>query len=357
MNVLLPLHFYKGANNKAKKTLVSNCLEGPNDLKANINQLLKLHKNGHQLWEYALERARIESDICVREGVNILYLNDVDNFPEHLHEIPDPPMVLFGRGKWNNAKIPLSVIGSRKATNYGLHATRQLVLELSKYPVHLVSGLALGIDGQMHRAALEYGATTSAFIAGGMGELSPKSHQRLADEMVASGGGYFTEQPFSQPSLRQMYPVRNRLIAGASLATVVMEAARRSGAMITANQAVGYNRELFALPGAHFQPMSEGPNALIHERKASSIFDYSKFPGEFYPIWQSAQGEIDFSQGIESRILREFPHGRKVNVYHLMKTQEEHKGQIFKALRFLVEVGALDKIGPNMYCRKSPLME
>jgi DNA processing protein len=357
MNVLLPLHFYKGAINKVKKTYVSHYFDDPNALKANINNLLRLHKDGVRLWEEAQELALKETEIAVREGLNILCLNDVDNFPEHLHEIPDPPMVLFGRGRWNNAKVPLSMVGSRKATNYGLHATRQMVLELSRYPVNLVSGLALGVDGQMHRAALENGATTTAFIAGGMGELSPKSHQQIADELVASGGGYFTEQPFYQPSLRQMYPVRNRLIAGASLATVVVEAARRSGAMITANQAVGYNRELFALPGAHFQPMSEGPNALIHERKASSIFDYSKFPGEFYPIWQSAQGEIDFSQGIESRILREFPHGRKVNVYHLMKTHKDHKSQIFKALRFLVEVGAIDKIGPNMYCRKSPVTE
>lgn len=354
MNPLLPLHFYKGAINKVKKHFVLEFLDDTTVLKANIDAILQLHKDGPRLWDEAQEKARKELEICRAEGLNVLYFSDVNNFPEHLYQIPDPPMVLFGRGTWNNAKVPLSMVGSRKATNYGLHVTRQLVLELSKYPVHLVSGLALGIDVQMHRAALENGATTSAFIAGGIGALSPKSHEAVAKEMVDSGGGYFTEQPFSQPSLRQMYPVRNRLIAGASLATVVVEAARRSGAMITANQAFNYHRELFALPGAHFQPMSEGPNALIHQQMARPIFDYSEFPGEFYPVWQTSAGEIDFSERIESVLLQEFPHGRKVNVYHLMKTYEQHKRKIYSALRFLVEVGALDKIGPNTYCRKSP---
>jgi len=355
MNTLLALHFYKGAINKQKKHFVSTHFDDLIGLEASIDAFIAQNPNGSGLWDQACELAHKEADICAREGVKILYFNDVDNFPSHLREIADPPMVLFGRGQWNNEKIPLSVVGSRKATSYGLHALRELVLHLSKYPIHLVSGLAFGIDGQLHKSALEYGATTSAFVAGGMGHLSPKSHQKLADEMVAAQGGYFTEQPFHQPSFPQMYPVRNRLIAGSSLATVVIEAARKSGAMITANQAFSYNRELYALPGAHFQPMSTGPNALIHQRMANSIFDYSKFPGEFYPIWQSAEGEIDFSDRFESTLLSEFPHGRRVSAYHLMKTYPSHKNQIYKSLRFLVEVGALDKIGPNMYSRKSPL--
>lgn len=353
MNPIVPLHFLRGMQNKIKKELVDHVMDTGLDLNSHIKSTLAKIPEGQKRWEAACEKALSEIEICRREGLILLTYEDVENFPFQLRHIPDPPMVLFGRGRWNNDKVPMAIIGSRKATNYGLHTTRELVLEVSRYPVHIVSGLALGIDGHAHRSALESGATTSAFVAGGMGHFSPKAHQKIADQMVEEGGGYFTEQPFHQPSERQMYPVRNRLIAGATLATVVIEAAKRSGAMITANQAVGYHRELFALPGALFQPMSLGPNALIHQQLASPIHEIGKFPGEFYPLWRNSDGEIDFSKSIEGLLIREFPHGRKVQLYHLYERFKDRKQQINKGLAVLVDLGVLEKIGPNMYCRKT----
>lgn len=353
MNPIVPLHFLRGMHNKIKKELVEHAMSTGNDLKSHIDNALSGLEQAEKRWDEACEKAQIELDICRREGLVLLVYTDVENFPAQLRQIPDPPMVLFGRGRWNNDKVPLAIIGSRKATHYGLRTTRDLVLELSRYPVHIISGLALGIDGHSHRTALEMGATTSAFVAGGMGHFSPRSHQKIADQMVDEGGGYFTEQPFHQPSERQMYPVRNRLIAGSSLATVVIEAAKQSGAMITANQAFNYHRELFALPGALFQPMSAGPNALIHQQMAVPIHDLAKFPGEFYPVWANSDGEIDFSESIEGLLIREFPHGRKVQLYHLYERLPTRKQHINKGLAVLIDLGVLEKIGPNVYCRKT----
>ena len=185
--------------------------------------------------------------------------------------------------------------------------------DLSRFPINIISGLALGIDGTAHRTALDCGASTQAFLAGGLAHLSPPRHARLAQQILDAGGGYFTEQPFHTASLPQYYPVRNRLIAGSSLATLVVEAARKSGAMITANQAFQYGREVYALPGAVYQPMSAGPNRLIAEDIARLVVDAEHLVSSFYPIWAKKESQIDLAQALEGLLIEHFPHGRKVH--------------------------------------------
>lgn len=353
MNDLLTLHFFKGLTNAQKlrvlsandspkmpiKSIVFNALSDPSAFEVN--------------WAIAQELAHQETEICHREGISIFTVDDVDNFPSILLEIPDPPMVLFGRGTWNNKKIPLAVVGARKLTSYGRHQCKRFVEDLSQYPINIISGLALGIDGVAHQTAIDCGTTTQAFLAGGLAHLSPRRHERLAQQILGAGGGYFTEQPFHTASLPQYYPVRNRLIAGSSLATLVIEAARKSGAMITANQAFKYGREVFAVPGALFQPMSSGPNKLIADEIARVALDPESFVSKFYPIWAKKEGQLDLSEALEGEIIRHFPHGRKVHTSYLKNKLKVDNNQLFKSLQVLLDLGVLSKIGPHTYVRKT----
>ncbi len=353
MNPLLTLHFFKGITNAEKQAIIASDQFNEKDLKPTVYQQYKRKEDFDSRWEKAALLASMEYEICQREGVVILYVNDVDNFPSVLREIPDPPVVLFGRGRWNNKKVPLSIIGSRKMTNYGKFQCRRFVEDLSQFPINIISGLAMGIDEVAHQTALDCGATTQAFLAGGLGHISPKKNAILAQQIMNSGGGYFTEQPFHVASLPPYYPVRNRLIAGAALATLVIEAARKSGAMITANQAFNYGREVFALPGALFQPMSEGPNKLIADEIASIALDPGTFASNFYPLWSKNRSKIDLSKSFEGQLIQHFPHGRKVHSSYLKKYFEVNNSQLFKSLHVLIELGVLQRIGVHTYARKT----
>ena len=353
MNPLLILHFFKGITNAQKHSIIATNQYSEKELKSKVYQTLRGKESFELSWDKASSLASKEHDICQREGVIVLYANDVDNFPSILLEISDPPVVLFGRGGWNNKKVPLSVIGSRKMTNYGKHQCRHFVEDLSQFPINIISGLAMGIDAVAHQTAVDCGATTQAFLAGGLGHISPKRNALLAQQIIDSGGGYFTGQPFHTVSLPQYYPVRNRLIAGASLATLVLEAAMKSGAMITANQAFGYGREVYALPGALFQPMSEGPNKLIADQIASIVLDPTSFASNFYPLWSKNRGEIDLSKSLEGELIQHFPHGRKVHSAYLKRVFKVTNSQLFKSLHVLLELEVIQRIGPHTYARKT----
>jgi DNA processing protein len=351
MNTLLTLHFYKGMKRRDKRELLEKFGTTYFESKNWISHLEKDSSRQAQ-WHQAQQWAERELRMAVDEKYCIWSIDD-PMYPDLLHHIPDPPIAVMGRGYWPNEKIPLAVVGTRKPSSYGRNVVIQLTTALSEYPINLVSGLALGIDAQVHRTALDSGATTVAFVAGGMGHFSPKSNKKLADEMVEAGGGYFTEQPFDQPCENYTYPVRNRLIAGSTLATVVVEAARKSGALITANQAHAYEREVYAVPGATFMPMSEGPNVLIEEQLAQALVNINRFPSRFYPLWQKNDDTLDLSDGLEAVVLSQFPHGRKVKSGTLKSRLNVSNSNIFKALRVLLELGLLEKIGPDLYCRKS----
>ena len=353
MNDLLTLHFFKGMTNVQKRLLAQESIRSNTPVKAIIFNALKDAKDLEKQWSNACELAAQEAAICQQEGVSILTVDDVDNFPSFLLEIPDPPVALFGRGTWSNQKVPLAVIGARKSTHYGNHQCKRFVEDLSQFPINIISGLALGIDGTAHRTALDCGASTQAFLAGGLAHLSPPRHARLAQQILDGGGGYFTEQPFHTASLPQYYPVRNRLIAGSSLATLVVEAARKSGAMITANQAFQYGREVYALPGAVYQPMSAGPNRLIAEDIARLVVDAEHLVSSFYPIWAKKESQIDLSQALEGLLIQHFPHGRKVHSAYLKSKLNVSNSQLFKSLQVLLDLGVIAKIGPHTYVRKT----
>lgn len=186
--------------------------------------------------------------------------------PERLMEIPEPPKKLYIRGKMpkGDAKF-LCVVGSRKYTEYGKEACQKLIAGLREYDIVIVSGLALGIDGIAHKAALDTGLTTIAIPGSGLhpSVLYPSSNKQLADKIVESGGALISEfESMFRPTLYS-FPQRNRIMAGISNAVLIVEAEIKSGTLITSRLATDYNREVMAVPGSVFSKNSEGPNMLI----------------------------------------------------------------------------------------------
>jgi DNA processing protein len=191
-----------------------------------------------------------------------------DEFPELLHEIPDPPEALFVRGALPPAgnKI-LTVVGSREHSSYGRQATEALVKGLVGYPISIISGLALGIDAIAHRAALDAGLHTMAVLGTGItnAAIYPRRNISLAKEILSAGGGILGEYGDAVPVTRWAFPRRNRIKAGMSHAVLIIEAGEKSGTLITARLAMEYNREVLTVPGSIFSQGSFGPQILIKE--------------------------------------------------------------------------------------------
>lgn len=189
-----------------------------------------------------------------------------EEWPELLQEINDPPkkLRLWGSLPIEGNKL-LAIVGSRKYTSYGAEACDALVQGLAGYPVTIVSGLALGMDAIAHRAALRAGLQTIAIPGSGLSTkvLHPRTNHSLAQEIVDAGGGLISEYDNEMPAGVWAFPKRNRIMAGMCHATVVIEAERISGTLITSRLATEYNREVGAVPGPISSSTSEGPHMLI----------------------------------------------------------------------------------------------
>ncbi len=203
-------------------------------------------------------------------GVQTSSINDSD-YPKLLKEISDPPAIIFYRGKLPDNSLPiLSVVGTRRCTAYGRKVTEDLVKELAAAGVAIVSGLALGIDGIAHAAALEAGGKTFAVLGSGVDRstVSPLSHLGLADEIVAKGGGIISEYPPGFKPTPYSFPARNRIIAGLSMATLITEAPLESGALITAARCLDYNREVLVVPHPINSLLGAGGNEFLRKGAA-----------------------------------------------------------------------------------------
>lgn len=187
-------------------------------------------------------------------------------FPPLLREIPQPPTTLNYRGVLPPSDIKLlSIVGSRKYTTYGKQVVEQLVQGLTGYPIGIISGLALGIDSLAHEAALRHKLYTLAIPGGGLADeaLYPATHKQLAKRILASGGGLLSEFEPTFRATKWSFPQRNRLVAGISHATLLIEAAEKSGTLITARMATDYNRELLVVPGSIFSINTAGTHQFL----------------------------------------------------------------------------------------------
>lgn len=214
-------------------------------------------------WEKYLD---IEKEFFLMEKHQVQALVPADSsYPENLSKIFDPPIVLYVKGKLlPRDKVAIAVIGSRRPSLYGMKMAEKLSRELSQYQITIVSGLARGIDSSAHRGTLKSGGRTIAVLGSGLDRVYPPENKTLAKE-ISENGAVVSEFPMSTKPERGNFPRRNRIISGLSLGVAVVEAAERSGSLITVDSALEQGREVFALPGKVDSPTSRGTNKLIQQ--------------------------------------------------------------------------------------------
>jgi DNA processing protein len=211
-------------------------------------------------------RVNLEWEVqrVIDAGVQVLTWEDT-SYPQLLREVPAPPPVLYVRGRLEPEDAwAVAAVGTRRASVYGREVTRRLVSDLARCGITVVSGLARGIDGTAHRAALEAGGRTIAVLGCGVDIIYPADHRALARQIVAAGA-LVSEYPLGTPPEARNFPPRNRIISGLSLGVLVTEAGRGSGALITADYAAEQGRDVFAVPGSILTAGSAGTNRLIQD--------------------------------------------------------------------------------------------
>ncbi|MCR5825057.1 MAG: DNA-processing protein DprA [Oscillospiraceae bacterium] len=219
---------------------------------------------------------------CERLGVRILTLQDAD-YPLRLRNIYEPPCLLYVRGNLPlfDEEAAIAMVGTRKATPYGIETAEELSYAMARQGALIVSGGAYGIDSAAHRGALRAGARTVALLGCGIDVVYPAGNERLYRDIAASGA-LMTEYAPGTPARGANFPVRNRIISGLCLATVVVEAPdTRSGALITAHTALEQGRDVFAVPGPIKAPMSRGCNRLIADGEAALVADTADILWEY----------------------------------------------------------------------------
>lgn len=257
------------------KNLISYCGGPENIFKSPKSVLLKIPGIGEITANYILrfdEWQRVEEEMKFMEenSVEPLFLTD-KNYPKRLKECPDSPVLLYFKGNadLNTAKI-ISIVGTRNATHYGKETCEELIQDLSKQNILIVSGMAYGIDITAHKAALKNNLPTVGVFAHGLDKVYPQIHQSTAIKMMEQGGLLTEFQSCTNPD-PENFPQRNRIVAGVADAVVVVETALKGGAMITAEIANSYNRDVFAFPGKVKDVYSQGCNYLIKNNKAALI--------------------------------------------------------------------------------------
>ncbi len=218
----------------------------------------------------AFRKSERELKFIEQNNIQILYYEN-DNFPRRLTHCPDHPIVLFSKGKMNpNKPKVVSIVGTRRATNYGKELTQKIIEDLQSNDIVISSGLAFGIDAQAHQCSVQNQVQTIGVVAHGLDRIYPREHGALAESML-SNGGLISEFTSGTIPNKENFPRRNRIVAGMADATIVIESKARGGALITAFQASGYNRDVFAVPGKVGDIASEGCNLLIKKNIAGLI--------------------------------------------------------------------------------------
>jgi DNA processing protein len=208
----------------------------------------------------------LEKELCElpRLGARIVRWADAD-YPANLRHLADPPPYFFLRGSLPSDPRSVAVVGARMASEAGRRMAQRLGFELAGKGFTVVSGLARGIDSEAHQGTLEAGGRTIAVMGCGIDVIYPPENRKLAEAIVAGGGGLISELPIGTPPIAENFPARNRLISGLCLGVVIVEAAEKSGSLITARMALEQDRQVFAVPGSPLTGKSRGSNRLIKD--------------------------------------------------------------------------------------------
>ena len=290
----IALHFIPGVGHMLVKQLVSYAGSAEAVFQLPKSKLLRIPGIGPVTAESIgkgkpIQRAESEFNRCEQYGTRIILYND-KAFPEKLRHINDAPSLLYVKGNTDlNPPKTIAIVGTRKATAYGKKMTDQLIEQLAAHQPLIVSGLAYGIDIQAHKAALKHNLPTIGVLASGVNVIYPSVHRDIANKML-NNGALISENPLDSKPDAPKFPARNRIIAGMADAVIVIEAAAKGGALITAEIANDYNRDVFALPGGVDQEFSAGCNMLIKTNRAHLLQSASDI--EYIMNWDSDEAEL-----------------------------------------------------------------
>lgn len=266
----------QGVGSVLARQLISFLGSAEQIFKEPIQSLKKIPKVGDIIAanmepEKALLMAEKEIEFCMRNNISVVPIYDA-NYPQRLKNCNDAPLVFYSRGNINyNREKVISIVGTRNATEYGRRCCSHIVEQLKHHNPIIVSGLALGIDIAAHKESLKHGVTTVAVLGSPLSKLSPASHTQYAREIVEQQGAVISEYHSNTKFDAALYVQRNRIIAGLSDLTIIVESKVKGGALLTAEFANGYDREVATFPGTAFSETSKGCNELIKHSKAHLI--------------------------------------------------------------------------------------
>lgn len=267
----IALSMVPGIGHIRGQQLIEHCEGAEATFQENKKLLLKLasKKNAFSIDEI-LEMAKKELDYIQENNITALSYTD-PGFPKRLKECADHPLILYTQGNMNlDQKVVISIVGSRNATIKGREFCKKLIQELSKHDPLIISGLAYGMDITAHNEALKLGLQTVAVVGSGLKIIYPNQHRAIAKKMMENGG-LISDYPSETKLLPAQFAERNRIVAGLSDATIVVESAIKGGSMITARLAMDYDREVYAVPGRPDDELSKGCHHLIKKNKAALI--------------------------------------------------------------------------------------
>lgn len=273
----IALSLIKGVGPMLAKNLLIHFGTAEAVFAANKNQLLKIEgigeKIANSILQYnALEKAQAHLEFIEKNNIEVLFYAD-DNYPKRLRNCYDAPLLLYYKGTANlNHSRIVSIVGTRKATSYGKQLCKQLIETLQPYNVIVMSGLAHGIDAIAHKESLNNDIPTVGVLGHGLDRIYPAVHKELTKKMVHHGGLLTEFLPGTSPD-RENFPKRNRIIAGIADVTIVVEASLKGGALITAEIANSYNKDVYAFPGRTNDEFSAGCNFLIKTNRAGLVND------------------------------------------------------------------------------------
>ncbi len=311
------------------KSLISYCGSAQAVFDTPKGKLLKVPGVGPQAAQSilqpakALKKAEEILEYTQKNEVNLYFYTDTD-YPDYLKQIFDAPALLYGKGNnYPKGRYSISIVGTRNATAEGKQNVQSIIKALAPYNPVIVSGLAYGIDVEAHKAALECKLPTFAVMATGIEKVYPELHTKIAHKMLEHGGLFTEYQPFSKMDPGR-FPARNRIIAGLTQATLVVEAGKKGGALITAYLARDYNREVFAVPGNLKNEFSVGCNHIIKTNVAQLIsggediayflgWETDRKPATAMPVTGISQNEVS----AEEWKLIELMQGKELHIDEL----------------------------------------
>lgn len=329
------LSLIPGVGGIIARRLISYCGGVEAVFKENKAALLKVPGIGESLvkgvqGKQVFERAEKEMLFIEKHGIQAHFYLDKD-YPARLKHCEDGPILIFVKGKANlNAPRVVSIVGTRSITDYGREKCSEIVEALAQHNALVVSGLAYGVDACAHKRALDVGLETVAVLGHGLDRIYPPLHSQLAKKIIGQGALLTDFISETKPD-RENFPKRNRIIAGLCDAVIVIEAADTGGALITANIANSYNRDVFALPGRTTDPYSKGCNQLIKTNRANLIENLADL--EYIMGWEMQK---DSKKSIQQALFTELDADEEKLVDFLRKNPEAGIDLIVASVGFTV---------------------